>query len=154
MRPLRLAFVAYLAAVLVVTLWPSPQTTDAPRWTAAILAAAHTLGIPLTVEVLEPLANVVMFVPFGLLGWFLAADRRPGTPRGRLAAVVVLAGCALSASIETVQLAVPGRVTSLQDVVVNTAGALVGVLLALLLTPLVDRLVDRHGTRRPTRLGR
>ncbi len=131
MRLLTWTFAAYLAAVLVVTLWPSPQSTDAPGWATSTLGFLQSLGIPITLPVLEALANVVMFGPFGLLGVPLlrgATARRRGAPLGvwRAVGVVTLAGCALSVAIELTQNLLPGRVPTVQDVVLNTAGALLG----------------------------
>jgi glycopeptide antibiotics resistance protein len=133
MRLLTWTFAAYLAAVLVVTLWPSPQSTAAPGWATATLDVLRGLGIPMTLPVLEASANVVMFLPFGVLGVPLLR----GAARGRGAAVpgawravglVTLAGAVLSAAIELTQNVLPGRVPTVQDVVLNTAGALLGAL--------------------------
>ncbi len=77
MRLLTWTFAAYLAAVLVVTLWPSPQSTDAPGWATSTLGFLQGLGIPITLPVLEALANVVMFGPFGVLGVPLLRARQP-----------------------------------------------------------------------------
>lgn len=147
MRLLTWTFAAYLAAVLVVTLWPSPQTTDAPGWATATLGFLQGLGIPITLPVLEALANVVMFGPFGVLGVPLlrgATARRRGAPLGvrRTVGVVTLAGCALSVAIELTQNVLPGRVPTVQDVVMNTAGALLGAALAAVVVLAV-------GARRP-----
>jgi glycopeptide antibiotics resistance protein len=60
--------------------------------------------------------NVILFAPFG--GALALLGRR------HLAAT--LAGLALSAAIETIQLAIPGRTTSTADVVWNTLGAALG----------------------------
>ncbi|MBD8078596.1 VanZ family protein [Cellulosimicrobium arenosum] len=133
MRPLTWIFAVYLAAVLVVTLWPSPQSTDAPGWATATLDVLQGLGIPLTLPVLEASANVVMFGPFGLLGLplLLGSAARRGTPAlgaWRAVGLVTLAGAALSAVIELAQNLLPGRVPTVQDVVLNTAGALLGAL--------------------------
>lgn len=116
-RLLRAISGVYVAAVLVITLWPSPQTTDAPLWAQAVLRALHALGVPMSFWLLEALANVAMFLPFGVLG--LLVTRRP-------AWAVALAGCVFSCAIELTQHAIPDRVPTLQDVVMNTAGAVVG----------------------------
>ncbi|HUX72242.1 MAG TPA: VanZ family protein [Cellulomonadaceae bacterium] len=128
--------VAYTAFVLVVTWWPSPQSTNAPRWETTILDAIHGVGIPMTMPVLEALANVGMFVPLGMLlvPWWSARPTRRGraaasAPARATAAVLVrtvLTGLALTIVIETVQLAIPGRYSTVQDVVMNTLGAAVG----------------------------
>nr|WP_277604032.1 VanZ family protein [Agrococcus sp. ARC_14] len=86
----------------------------------------------------EPLANVVLLVPFALLVG--VAVGRPLL--GALAGAV--AGAALSAAIETVQALVPaiGRSCSTGDWLANTIGAGIGGLLAL-----VALLLARSGHR-------
>ncbi len=149
MRLLTWTFAAYLAAVLVVTLWPSPQSTDAPGWATATLDALHGLGIPMTLPVLEASANVVMFGPFGVLGVPLlrgATARRRGVPIGvwRAVGLVTLAGAALSTAIELTQNLLPGRVPTVQDVVLNTGGALLG---ALAVAAVVGAVASRRRAR-------
>lgn len=111
----------YLLGVARMTLWPdfaSPDELDALRSLVAWLTG-H--GVPVTYDSVEAAANVVMFVPFGVLGGLLVSRRHR--------AAVVAAGCAVSAAIETSQLLfLPTRVATVQDVVLNTAGAAVGLL--------------------------
>ena len=110
----------YLLGVARMTLWPdfaSPDELDALRSLVAWLTG-H--GVPVTYDSVEAAANVVMFVPFGVLGGLLVSRRHRAT--------VVAAGCAVSAAIETSQLLfLPTRVATVQDVVLNTAGAAVGI---------------------------
>lgn len=146
MRLLTWTFAAYLAAVLVVTLWPSPQSTDAPGWATATLGFLQGVGLPITLPVLEASANIVMFGPFGVLGVPLlrgaVARRRGSVPGVWLAvALVTLAGAVLSAAIELTQNLLPGRVPTVQDVVLNTLGALLGGLVVAL------AIVVRDGAR-------
>lgn len=161
-RVLTWIFIGYLSLVLFVTLWPSPQSTAAPGWAEAVLDAAGALGIPLTLPVAEALANVVMFLPFGVLGTLLAGGRgaRSGGGHGtgaggarrvlpagaavrpaiwRAGVLVVLVGGLFSALIETVQHLIPGRVPTMQDVVLNTSGALVGAGLAVAIVAVASR---------------
>lgn len=111
----------YLLGVARMTLWPdfaSPEQFDALRSAVAWLTAR---SIPVSYDGVEAAANVVMFVPFGVLGGLLVSRR------GRWA--VLTAGCATSAAIETSQLLfLPTRVATVQDVVLNTAGTAVGLL--------------------------
>jgi glycopeptide antibiotics resistance protein len=81
-----------------------------------------TGGRPL--GVFNVVGNVAMFVP---LGWLLvlATARRPLT-------VAVVAGVGLSVTIELVQSLI-GRVSDIDDVILNGTGALVGGCVALLL---------------------
>lgn len=130
MRLLRVLFVVYLAAVLALTLWPALPTTDVPYWADETLDLVHDLGIPLSFGVLEASSNVVMFVPFGVLGVVLLRSAT-GWSVARAAGAVVVVALVLSAAIETAQRVIPGRVPTVQDVVMNTLGAVVGVLVVL-----------------------
>lgn len=81
---------------------------------------------------LEAAANVALFVPIGFLlaGWL--GRRRPlagGWSSGLPGIVVWLLACALSASVEIIQLyLLTERSGTLRDLVCNSAGALAGVL--------------------------
>lgn len=133
---MRLALVAYLAAVGVVTFRPAPPDDGTLTWVRATIDALARVGLPVTFEGVEASANVVMFLPFGLLVGLLLA--RPWW-------VVVLLGTATSVTIETVQRWLPTRYPTLQDVVMNTLGAALGLL--------VLHLWLRRHTRRGARSG-
>jgi VanZ family protein len=79
--------------------------------------------------------NVILFAPFGVLCVAALTTRRESRDRaGRLVmavAVAAITGCALSATVETLQLFTPERVTSLNDVVTDTIGAFLGGLVAV-----------------------
>lgn len=111
---------AYIAVVLVITLWPSPPDPGSNPLLVRLLEWAHGAGLPTAFDLvtLEVVANVAMFVPLGLL---LATSAR--VPHTWLA---VAAGLALSTAIETAQIAVPGRYPTVADVVANTGGAALG----------------------------
>ncbi|WP_425955431.1 VanZ family protein [Xylanimonas sp. McL0601] len=126
MRWLRWLFLLYLAAVLALTLWPQLDTTAVPGWATAVVHFLAGLGIHIDVTFLEAASNLVMFLPFGVLGVLLLADARPRWSMPAVALTVTAAGFALSALIETAQLAIPGRVSTVQDVLLNGAGALLG----------------------------
>lgn len=109
----------YLALVARLTLWPAPAPSSTFDLVRSVLAWLSRTGIPLTYAGLEAGANVVMFVPFGVLVGLLV----------RRWWLVVLLGFGLSAAIELAQLFfLPTRVATVQDVVVNTLGAALGVL--------------------------
>jgi len=68
-------------------------------------------------------SNVWLFTPFGCFGvWAL---RRP---RSRIARAVLLTilGCLLSAGVEALQLFTTDRISSMSDIIGNTAGAAIG----------------------------
>jgi VanZ family protein len=86
----------------------------------------------------DVVVNVALYVPAGLTGHL--AFRRYGRMWLSLAAPVLI--CTVwSATIEMVQLFVPGRNTSALDLSTNVIGAMVGVVLAIVLE---DVLVLRH----------
>jgi hypothetical protein len=69
--------------------------------------------------------NVVLFIPLGVL---IGAWLGQRTGQGAWRAILLLA--AISVSFEMLQLFIPGRVTSIDDVTANTLGGALGVLLA------------------------
>lgn len=93
---------------------------------ARVVAA---LGVPygIAFRVLEFGANIVLFVPLGVLLPLVCGSCRP-----RVLWATVLLGALFSTAIELVQLVIPGRVTSGFDVLANTLGTSFGVLLLLL----------------------
>lgn len=125
-RRLRVASATLLMVALlvvgVIVLSPGPPAPAGQqalhRWSTLWRLAG---GRPdfLTFGTVEVLANVLMFVPIGLLG---AAAVRPHRRRW-----VVAAAAAVSVAIEVVQSGIPERVSSVTDVLANTAGALLGV---------------------------
>lgn len=161
-QALRISLVLYLGLVLLITCWPAPERTAAPRWIDVLLAWSTAHGVPLTFEAAEAGANVLMFVPFGVLVLLLhgdgAADRTASGPLaplgsgpvGRDAALVVATAAAFTATIETVQRVLPGRFSTLQDVVLNTTGAAVGVG-AVLVVVVLRRLSAARASRRASR---
>jgi hypothetical protein len=76
------------------------------------------------------IVNVLGFVPFG---FFFFLYRQSSQPE-RLAKsilLVLLAGVAISLTIEIIQAWLPNRVSSVMDVLTNTTGTLLGMILAL-----------------------
>ncbi|WP_281285305.1 VanZ family protein [Cellulomonas xylanilytica] len=111
------ALAAYLAVVARITLSPEPASDATFAVVRGVLAWLVEHGVPLTYPVLEAVANVVMFVPFGVLVGLLV----------RRAWVVVALATTTSAAIELNQLLfLASRVATVQDVVLNTLGAVVG----------------------------
>lgn len=126
---LRVTLVAYLGVVLVITLWPKPQQTAVAGWRGVVLGFLNDHAVPITFGQLEALANVAMFGPFGVLVGALLAEARPQLDARRLIAPTTGAGALFSTLVELTQRLVPDRVSTLQDVLMNTLGALLGVLL-------------------------
>lgn len=129
-RPwLTAGFVAAALGVVALTVGPSPG--ELLSTVARSLPGLDELS-PTTVEMA---ANVLLFVPVALL-LAAAAPRLPGV-------LVWLLCTAASAGVEAAQLVLPGRQTSVRDVVLNSAGAATGVLL--------HALVARRWSRSPGR---
>lgn len=123
---------AYLGFVGLVTLTPSSTQLDYSALAERVLARLQTypdldpVTARLTVERVEFLANIGLFVPVGVFVLLLFGSR--------LWWVAMLGGVALTSAIETAQRSIPGRVSDPRDVVANSAGAVIGVVLALVLT--------------------
>lgn len=108
----------YVAALAAITLGTSPA--PALRWTTDALQQVDFLG-QVSARAVERGANVLLFVPAGLL----LCGAFPRTPRLRSWALCVL----VSAAAEVTQLVLPGRETTVVDVLMNATGAALGVLL-------------------------
>jgi VanZ family protein len=78
------------------------------------------------ISIPDAVQNVLLFVPFGVLG-VLSAARTKRLDLWRILIVTAL-GAALSSLVETLQLFMADRVTSVSDVAMNTAGAFLGAL--------------------------
>lgn len=90
--------------------------------------------------------NVLLYVPLGLAAFLAVAHRHS---RALAATFALLLGAALSTGIEIVQIYVPGRVSSLLDIVTNVAGTLAGISAGLVLQTRIEALLLR-----PRRLAR
>lgn len=132
---LRVALAVYLLAVGVVTLRPAPEDDETLGAARRVIAWLAQTGLPVTFEGVEAVANVVMFVPFGVLVALLL--RRPWW-------VVVLLGAATSGLIETVQRWLPTRYPTVQDLVMNTLGTAVGVAVVVLVVRVRGRRVPHE----------
>jgi glycopeptide antibiotics resistance protein len=114
--------VCYLVTLAWIVFAPAP---DASRFTGIVAVFAQWIddagvaSFEPAYVVLEFVANVILFVPFGML-WMLAP------PASRPLAVIGR-GLVTSVVIELAQLALPTRYSTLSDVVANTIGAAIGV---------------------------
>ena len=130
-------FAVYLVGLARVTLWPRLGDDDGFDLVRAALAWIRSTGIALTYSATELLANIALFVPFGILVSLLL-PRRP-------AWLVIALGLATSAVIELAQLLfLPDRVSDVRDLVANTLGTAVGVAVML---------VARRRSRSPEPVG-
>ncbi len=124
---LSLLTLAYLVVLGWLTLTPNPLGTQADLLTrvAARLQRYDDLSW-VTFNKLEFGANIALFVPFGLFLLLLFGTR--------FWWVSILAGLALTSSIEWTQHFVPGRVPDERDILANTLGTILGVLVGVILT--------------------
>jgi VanZ family protein len=98
------------------------------------------------VSIPDSVQNVMLFVPFGMLGGL--ACRRSFASRGTTVAAVTAAAVALSVAVETLQLLTTNRVSSVSDVATNGVGALAGVLVAEGARRWFVALLHEHGSSR------
>ncbi|QNA93319.1 MULTISPECIES: VanZ family protein [unclassified Microbacterium] len=135
--------VPFLAGLAALTLTPSRIEQTMPNLLDVVLGVAHRLGwSSLDFTRLEIIANILVFVPVGILAFVLL-------PR-RVWLLALLAGPVLSVAIETAQrVALPHRAATVTDVLANSAGAVAGVALAVLCTVLIAR---RDSQDSPSRL--
>ena len=115
---------------------------------AAVAQKLHALPInplvsPVTgrrVSIPDAVQNILLFVPFGLLGVAAGGRARAGWRR---AIVVTALGALLSFGVETIQLFADDRVTSISDLTANTLGTLFGASAAVWLMPAAQRAAAR-----------
>lgn len=120
--------IPFLSVLAVLTLTPSRVEDSMPNLLDLVLSAAHRLGwTALDFTRLEVIANVLVFIPVGILAFVLL-------PR-RVWMLSLLVGPLLSLSIEVAQrIALPHRAATVTDVVANSSGATAGVAFALVCT--------------------
>lgn len=116
----RVLLLPYLVALGLIVWLPGQ---DAEAVTGVVATMARMLegwGVPFDVgyPVLEFIANIALFVPFGAL----VAMAWPSLQAWK----VIAAGAATSIVIELVQIALPTRFPTVSDVIANTLGAAVG----------------------------
>ncbi|MFJ4999703.1 VanZ family protein [Microbacterium sp. NPDC088619] len=135
--------IPFFVGLALLTLTPERVERSLPNLLDLVLSAAHRLGWEsLDFTRLEVIANVLVFVPIGILAFLLV-------PR-RMWPLAIVLGPALSLSIEVVQrLVLPHRAATLTDVVANSGGALIGVALAIAGTLL---FAPRFSQQRPSTL--
>lgn len=111
----------YLATLACIGFWPTPVDRPLVAFVDDVVSTlqGNALTTGINYKHAESIANVVLFIPLGLLGALLVPVRRWG--------LAGLAGLTASAAIETIQfLLLTQRTASLRDVAANTLGALLG----------------------------
>jgi len=123
---------AYLMALALIAFWPTPVDQGAHASLTSTLEWLRRHGAPDWLEYtsVEFTANIALFVPVGLLGVILIGARRWW--------LAILIGFLASCLIEFGQLMfLPARFASVNDVVANTSGAVLGTALALIVLVVV-----------------
>ncbi len=89
-------------------------------------AIAAAFGNPRYVSSFDVIVNVLAYVPLGMLmcRWFLQDD---AANRTAIVKAIVF-GAVFSVCMETAQLFIPGRFSSIYDAIANTSGAMIGAL--------------------------
>lgn len=129
---LSLLTLVYLGFVGLVTLTPGQDQPDYSSLAGRILARLERypdldpLTSRLSIERVEFLANVGLFVPLGVFLILLVGSR--------FWLVALAAGIVLTSMIESVQRQIPGRVSDPRDVAANSIGMFLGIFLAIVLT--------------------
>jgi VanZ family protein len=139
--------IGYGAFLAFVAFWPSPIDRPVEGLLDRAIAELHERGVPAFVDYgfIESFANVLLFVPVGLLFGLMVPLR--WWP------VALLLGPALSAAIELAQrYLLEARYATLEDVIANSIGATIGVFLAVVLRAAVaardERVIERHDAQR------
>ena len=129
---LSLLTLVYLAFVGLVTLTPGEEQPDYAGLAGRVLARLERypdldpVTSRLSIERIEFLANIALFVPLGMFLLLLVGSR--------LWLVALAAGIVLTSMIESVQREIPGRVSDPRDVAANSIGMFLGIALAMVLT--------------------
>ncbi|AZI57360.1 VanZ family protein [Nakamurella antarctica] len=137
-----LLMVVAVIAVLCIVLSPNRPAAGAQSHLRAWLDTANKGWLPpfITFELVEFLANVVMFVPIGVLGILVGGRGWPA----------LISGTMFSVLLELFQaLLLPGRVGSVVDVAANTMGVLCGVCVVALWRTRFRRPSDSDALRHP-----
>lgn len=137
----------YAAAVVLIVMWPSPVDEKARGMLARILRGLHDrhllefLGYPQV----EFASNIALFIPLGLLLGLLLGRRIWG--------IAVLICLTASAAIEAVQFVfLPARFATVDDIIANTLGGLIGALVAGALLARGRRRREERARRRASAL--
>jgi VanZ family protein len=140
----RKVFAAFLGILALIGFWPSPVDEPVQGKLSAALEFLHDHGIPgwFNYVFVEAAANVVLFVPVGIVATLAFPDK----PWWRIAALgLVVSGCMELGQ----QVFLSSRVASPLDLVTNTAGGVLGIALARALL----RVLKRRQAQRLPELG-
>jgi VanZ family protein len=128
---------AYVVVLALIAFWPTPVDRDAHGSLLAVIGWLHDHGAPpwVNYNFAEFSANVALFFPVGLFVGVLAGARRWW--------LGIVVGFVTSCCIEIGQLLfLPERYATVNDVIANTLGAVIGTVFALLVLWAIHA---RHG---------
>jgi VanZ family protein len=131
---LGLATLAYLGLILYGSLFPFTGWHEPGKPTLSYLTGP--LALPANLSRTDVIINVLVYIPLGFLFAF-SARKWLGLAGAAIMAVAI--GAALSFSVETMQVFLPGRVASRIDLATNIFGTCVGALGAWLLQAMPTR---------------
>ena len=137
---LSLATIAYLFLVGWITLSPQSGIEEQSIvWVFVDFFERFPATDWLTFSTVEFLANIALFVPFGLF-FVLLLGRRQWW-------LAILLSIATTVGIEFTQQFIGGRVSDMRDIVANSVGGAVGAILALVLTHAKARRIRNERRR-------
>lgn len=113
--------VVYLLAVAWITLSPQPQDSAENHFIRDVIAQIGRFPLTswITYSGVEFTANIVMFVPMGVLFTLLLGMRRWW--------IALIVGFAATCAIEFTQIFLPTRYSDVRDIVANTVGTAIGI---------------------------
>jgi glycopeptide antibiotics resistance protein len=130
----------YVVVVLLATLThfqlDPTASMVALRWRHALVFVSSGS------DVIDAARNVLLFAGFGAV-WLVTSPR---SQPWRRVAWITIAGCVLSTCVETAQLFSASRTSSVNDVMTNTLGALLGAAGIVVMARQLARLEDRART--------
>ena len=118
---------AYLLAVVLIVFWPTPVDRPAAGTLHQVLSWLYRHGMPrfINYNVVEFSANIVMFIPLGIIASSYFKNAVVGVILGALSSCLIELGQALM---------LPDRYATGLDVLANTMGAGLGALSYFLVT--------------------
>jgi glycopeptide antibiotics resistance protein len=130
-----IALLVVTLAIIAITVWMSgrsyenfdPIPFSDLKHLARRLAARPISTQVLAVIVMPVIANVLLFVPWGMLTFIALYNTE--RPTMQTYVLTILLGLSFSLAIEGWQYFLPSRVADINDVIWNTAGTIAGALL-------------------------
>jgi glycopeptide antibiotics resistance protein len=123
-RTATIALIANTALLLILTIGPIPQTLVGSEAELGVLSWGSWLEASTwrSGRRFEFVANVLVFVPWGVLALIAVGARRWG--------FAVVGGVVLTLAIEITQIPLP-RISDPRDLVANTVGTVIGIIAAM-----------------------